>query len=220
MNPAGFLLHGLLHETNPAGMRNVPICLSAGLLFLSGCDKKPQAYEDLTVTETRRITTADEKVKLFATSDERFRDAKPSPVKGDLPDGWRTAPPRQFRDLNYRFGQSGKGEAWVSLVGGTVLDNVNRWLGEFAKPHVDQAGLDALEHADAAGGHGVWVEAEGTYGTSMGGEPQSDFALAGVVVLVNGKILTVKMVGPKEEVAAARAQLKQLVSSLSLTGAE
>lgn len=220
MFPAGFLLHGLARETNPAGMRNVPICLSAGLLFLSGCDKKPEAFEDLTVTETRRVTTADEKLKLFATSDERFRDAKPGPVQADLPDGWRTAPANQFRALNYRFGDSGKGEAWVSIVGGSVLDNVNRWLGEFGKEHVDQAGLDALEHADAAGGHGVWVTAEGTYTGAMGAAAQSDSALSGVVVSVNGKILTVKMVGPKDEVANAQPQLKQLVSSLRLTGTE
>lgn len=201
-------------------MRNVSICLSAGLLFLAGCDSKPTTHEEMTVTETRRITTADEKQKLFATSDERFRDAKPSPVKGDLPDGWRTAPPTQFRDLNYRFGESGKGEAWVSLVGGSVLDNANRWLREFANPEVDQAGLDALEHADAAGGHGVWLEAEGTYSGAMGAAPQQDFALAGVIVAVKGQILTVKMVGPKDEVAAARPELKQLVASLSLVGTE
>jgi len=189
-------------------------------LFLSGCDRKPEAFEDLTVTETRRVTTADEKLKLFATSDERFRDTKPSPVQADLPEGWRTAPPNQFRMLNYRFGDSGKGETWVSLVGGSVLDNVNRWLGEFAQTHIDQAGLDALEHADAAGGHGVWVTAEGTYSGAMGAAPQADFALSGAVVSVNGQILTVKMVGPKDEVANALPQLKQLVSSLRLTGAE
>jgi hypothetical protein len=201
-------------------MRNVPICLSAGLLLLSSCDKKSVAFEDMTVTETRRITTADEKVKLFATSDERFRDTKPSPVLADLPDGWRTAAPTQFRNLNYRFGESGKGEAWVSLVGGSVLDNVNRWLGEFGQKPIDQAGLDSLEHADAAGGHGVWITAEGTYSGAMGAEPQSDFALAGAVVSLNGQILTVKMVGPKDEVASAKPQLKQLVASLRLAGTE
>lgn len=201
-------------------MRNASISLLAGLLVLSGCEKGQKAGGEVTVTEKRRATTADRKITLFATSDERFRDAKPSPVEADLPEGWRTAAPSQFRMLNYRFGNSGNGEAWVSLVGGSVLDNVNRWLREFGQPEVDQAGLEAMKHADAAGGHGTWVEAEGTYQGAMGASPKEGFGLAGVVVSVNGKILTVKMVGPKDEVIAARPQLEKLVSSLRLTGAE
>ena len=193
-------------------MRNASICLLAGLLVLPGCEKP----KEVTVTETRRLTTADGTPKLFATSDERFRDAKPSPVTADLPEGWRTAPASQFRMLNYRFGESGKGEAWVLLVGGSVLDNVNRWLKEFGKPPVDQAGLDALKHADAAGGHGVWVEAEGDYSGAMGAPQQTGYALAGVVVSVGGKLLTVKMVGPKDEVAIARPALEKLVASLRI----
>ena len=213
---ARFHLHPLVPETNPAGMKNASMWLLAGLLVLPGCEKKAQGGDEVTVTETRRLTTADEAPKLFATSDERFRDAKPSPVKGDLPEGWRTAPPNQFRMLNYRFGDSGKGEAWVTLASGSVLDNVNRWFGQFGKPAIDQAGLDAMEHADAAGGHGVWVEAEGEYNGGMGAPPQSGFALAGVIVAVNGQILTVKMIGPKDEVINARPALEKLVASLTL----
>lgn len=194
-------------------MRYASLCLSAVVLAVAGCEKPAE----ITVTETRRATTADGTPKLFATSDERFRDAKPSPIKADLPDGWRTVASSQFRMLNYRFGESGRGEAWVSLVGGNVLDNVNRWLGEFGKQPVDQAGLDSLKHADAAGGHGVWVEAEGTYKGAMvasGAPEQSEFALAGAVVAVKDQILTVKMVGPKDEVALAKPALEKLVASL------
>ncbi len=209
---ARFHLHAVARETNPAGMRNASICLLAGLLLLPGC-KKPK---EVTVTETRRLTTSDASPKLFATSDERFRDAKPSPVTADLPEGWRTAPASQFRTLNYRFGDSGKGEAWVTLAAGSVLDNVNRWLGQFGKKPVDQAGLDAMKHADAAGGHGVWVEADGDYAGGMGAPDQTGFALAGVVVSIGGKILTVKMVGPKDEVANARPALEKLITSLRL----
>jgi hypothetical protein len=193
-------------------MKNASMCLLAGLLVLPGCEKP----KEVTVTETRRVTTADGTPKLFATSDERFRDAKPSPVTADLPEGWRTAPPSQFRMLNYRFGDSGKGEAWVLLVGGNVLDNVNRWLKEFGQPPIDQAGLESLKHADAAGGHGVWVEAEGNYQGAMGAPQQDGFALAGVVVSIGNQLLTVKMVGPKDEVANARPALEKLVASLRL----
>ena len=193
-------------------MRNASICLLAGLLVLPGCEKP----KEVTVTEKRRLTTADDAPKLFATSKERFPDPNPSPVTADLPEGWKSVASTPFRMLNYTFGSSGKGEAWVTVAAGSVLDNVNRWLKQFGQPPVDQAGLSLLPHADAAGGHGVWVVADGKYASGMDSAEQSDFALAGVVVAVDGKILTVKMVGPKDEVANARPALEKLVSSVSL----
>lgn len=199
------------------------MCVLVGLLILPGCEKKPKVHEAVTISETRRLTTADAKPKLFATSDERFQQtvSEAPSNQGDLgklvaetPTGWTTAPASQFRLLNYRFGESGKGEAWVSLSMGSILDNTNRWLKQFGKPALDQAGLEALKHADAAGGHGVWVEAEGHYESGMGAAGQEDSALAGVVVSVKGQILTVKMVGPKDEVTKAKPALERLISTL------
>lgn len=194
-------------------MRNASICLLASVLALSGCKKE----KEVTVTETRPLTTSDSAPKLFATSDERFRDAKPSPVKATLPEGWREVPGSQFRMLNYRFGASGAGEAWVTIASGSVLDNVNRWLAQFGAPPLDPAGLEKLKHVMIAGGEGVWVEAAGNYEGGMGAAAKSDFALAGVVAMINGKIVTVKMVGPKDEVAAAKPALETFVGSVRLS---
>ena len=46
-------------------------CLLASVVMFSGCEEK----KEITVTETRAATTRDVAPKLFATSDERFRDA-------------------------------------------------------------------------------------------------------------------------------------------------
>lgn len=186
--------------------------LIAGAVSLSACQKK----EAITVTETREPTTRDKSPKLFATSDERFRDAKPSPVKGDTPEGWLSLPPSQFRLLNYRFGESGMGEVWVSLSAGTVLDNVNRWLTQFGAAALDPAGLEKLPPATIAGSTGKWVEAAGEYASGMGAPPKPGFALAGVVTAINGQILTLKMVGPKAEVEAAKPVLEQFSKSLRM----
>ena len=168
------------------------------------------------VTETRDVTTRDKPPRLFATSDERFRDAKPSPVKGRAPENWLSVPATQFRLLNYRFGESGHGEVWVTLAAGSVLENVNRWLGQFGATPINQAALDDLRKIPIAGGSGVWVEAEGEYASGMGSPPKPGFALAGVVASLRGEILTVKMVGPKAEVEAARADLENFAKSLEL----
>ena len=179
--------------------------------MFSACEKK-----EVTVTETREATTRDRSPKLFATSDERFSDAKPSPVKGDAPDGWLPLPASQFRLLNYRFGDSGMGEVWVSLAKGTVLDNANRWLGQFAATKLDAAGLEKLPAVTIAGTTGKWIEASGDYVGGMGTDPKPGFALAGVITTVNGQILTLKMVGPKAEVDAAKPVLESFGKTLRM----
>jgi hypothetical protein len=170
----------------------------------------------MTVTETRAITTRDTPPKLFATSDERFRDAKPSPVKGETPEGWLALPPTQFRLLNYRFGQSGQGDVSVSIAAGSVQDNVNRWLKQFAAAALDAEGFGKLRGVSVAGTTGVWVEAEGVYSGAMGAEPKPGFALAGAVASINGRIVTVKMVGPKAEVEEAKPVLEKFAAGLKM----
>ena len=187
-------------------------CLLASILIVSGCEEK----KEVTVTEVRKETSRDGNPKLFATSDERFRDAKSSPVTGKTPDGWLALPATQMRLLNYRFGESGTGGVWVSISQGTVLDNVNRWLKEFKVSPVDEAGLAKLPAAMLAGSPGVWVSAEGDYKGAMVTEAQAGFALAGVIASVGGQILTVKMVGPKAEVQAAKPALEAYIGSIRL----
>lgn len=181
--------------------------------MFSSCEEK----KEITVTETRAATTRDEAPKLFATSDERFRDAKPSPVKGATPAGWLAIPATQIRLLNYRFGESGMGEVWVSISQGSVLDNVNRWLvTQFGAEPVDAAGLTKLPSVTLAGSTGVLVTAAGDYAPGMGAPSKSGFGLAGVIASVGGQILTVKMVGPKAEVEAAKPALEAFTKSLRL----
>ncbi len=193
-------------------MKGRLLCLLASLAVFSSCEEK----KEVVVTETRAVTTRDQSPKLHASSDERFRDAKPSPVKGVTPEGWLALPASQFRLLNYRFGESGLGEVWVSLSAGSVLENVNRWLAQFGAPVIDQAGLEKLRSVPIAGGNGSWVEAEGEYASGMGAPPKPGFALAGVIASMRGEILTVKMVGPKAEVEAARPVLENFAKTLQL----
>jgi hypothetical protein len=187
-------------------------CLFASVVIFSGCEEK----KEVTVTETRKVTSRDGSPKLFATSDERFRDAKPSPVKADTPAGWLALPASQFRLLNYRFGESGMGEVWVSVSQGSVLDNVNRWLKQFGAEALDQSGISKLPAVTLAGSSGVWVTAEGDYEGGMNAPVKPGFGLAGVVTSIGGQILTVKMVGPKAEVEATKPLLETFVKSVRM----
>lgn len=181
-------------------------------LVFAACDEKTEVV----ITETRPVTTKDVTPKLNATSDERFRDARPSPVKGETPAGWQPLPPSQFRLLNYRFGKAGTGEVWVSLSAGSLTDNVNRWLRQFGVKALDDAGVAALRKMEIAGAQGVWVEAEGSYDPGMGMPGREDQALAGVIALIDGQIVTVKMVGPKSDVVEEKATLERYAKDLKL----
>lgn len=170
----------------------------------------------MTVEETRRSTSKDGTPKLFATADERFRDAKPSPVNDFAPENWLALPAAQFRDKNYRFGDSGLGEVYVSLTGGTVTENANRWASQFGREPFSAADIAALEKTRIAGAEGVIVEAIGTYTGAMGQGDRPDYALAGVIAEVDGKIITVKMVGPEAEVEKEKEKIPAYAASLSL----
>lgn len=189
----------------------IPMFIACSMLC--SCKKVPLV---VTSTETRELSTKDGPVKLNASSDERFRDSQPSPLQGDAPSNWLSRPASQFRLLNFAFGSSGTGEVYVSKSQGSVLDNVNRWMKQFAQPNLDDTGLEKLEKIALLGTEAVWVTAEGTYAGGMGKEPVEGFSLAGVVGRVGNDIYTVKMVGPKEEVAAEQEKLQAYVKSLRI----
>jgi hypothetical protein len=189
-----------------------PFIIGISLLCAS-CEKDSALME---VEDTRPLTTKDRDPKLFATSDERFRNAQPSPVKGSPPENWLALPPAQFRELNYRFGASGMGEVYVTLASGSVADNVNRWRGQFGVAPFTPEEFDAAEKTPIAGTEGIWVEASGEYASGMGAPAKPGYGLAGVIAQVDGKILTLKMVGPQAEVEAERAALKTFAASLGM----
>ena len=189
-----------------------PIILGICLLCAS-CEKDSAPVQ---VEETRPLTTKDSDPKLFATSDERFRNAQPSPVKGSPPESWLVLPPAQFRELNYRFGESGMGEVYVSIASGSVPDNVNRWRGQLGAAPLAPDEFDAAQKTPIAGMEGVWVQASGDYASGMGTPAKRGFGLAGVIAQMGGRILTVKMVGPEAEVEAEKPALKAFAASLEI----
>ncbi len=193
-------------------MTTRPFILGISLLCAS-CDKDSAPLQ---VEESRPLTTKDIEAKLFATSDERFRNAKPAPVKGVPPEKWLVLPAAQFRELNYRFGASGTGEVYVTLASGSVGDNVNRWRGQFGLEPFTPAEMEAAQRTPIAGTEGIWVEGAGEYASGMGSPPKPGYGLAGVIAQVGDRIVTVKMVGLAGEVEAEKPALKAFAASLEM----
>lgn len=186
------------------------VAILTALVLLPSC-RKPK---EVVVTETRRVTVKDQAPRLNASSDERFRNTLPSPMTAPTPEGWRQVPATEFRLLNYRFGDEGRGEVYVSVARGSLLDNLNRWLRQFNLEPIDQSTLETWGKVPVGpDSQGVWVEAQGTYAPGMGKPPVADQALAGIIAKADGGVLTIKMVGPKEEVEAQKSVLKSFAAS-------
>jgi hypothetical protein len=191
----------------------IRLCILGISLLCASCDRDSTPLQ---VEETRPLTTKDHAPKLFATSDERFRNAQPAPVKGTPPENWLVLPSAQFRELNYRFGASGTGEVYVSIASGSVADNVNRWRSQFGLAPFAAEEFDAALKTPIAGTEGVWVEASGEYASGMGAPAKPGYGLAGVITQVDGKLLTLKMVGPEAEVEAEKPALKTFAAGLEM----
>ncbi|MFK7849692.1 MAG: hypothetical protein AB8D78_01840 [Akkermansiaceae bacterium] len=196
-------------------MKATFLAISAICLLFTACEK---AEDRVLIEETRPKTSKDGDPRMFASSDERFRDTKPSPIAGNPPENWLKLPASPMRVSNYRFGESGLGEVYASLSSGGVQENVNRWLKQFSLDALGAEEFAAMETLDVAGTKAVWVEAEGTYDPGMGREAKPGYGLAGIISEVNGRILTVKMLGPKPEVEAEKDRLRMYLETLELTG--
>ena len=202
-------------------MRTVFVILGAAAA-LTSCKR-----EEVTATGKRELTMREENLVLDADNDARFGQTMPRPpapnpgeapkspfVAGVVPEGWEEAPGSVFRLLNYKFGTAG--EAYLSVSRGGVLENVNRWLGQFGVDSVDAEGLAAMEKVQLPEHEGVWVKADGKFGGAMGKQAQDDWSLRGIVTDGPKGLVTVKMLGPTEEVRAEEERLRAFVAGLAL----
>ena len=190
------------------------IAISLVSLCFVGCRHKEPM--EVTSNETRPLSTRDGEIKLDATSAERFGVTQQTSASVTFvdaaPSDWKSQPATMFRLKNYSFGTAG--EVSLSQSQGTVLDNANRWLGQFEAEKLYDESLTKLPTETFLGTQAAWIEAQGTYNPGMGKSAASGYALAGVIAEVNGSIVTVKMVGPVAEVEAQKQALRAYLASV------
>src|SRR5581483_4510515 len=140
--------------------------------------------------------------------DEKPAGHEPPPSDGPKlnfasPPEWKDEGEKPMRLASFKAGAGT--ECYVSAfpgdVGG-VAANVNRWRSQLGQPPLDDAGVAALQKVKFLGQDSPLVEIAG------------DQALLGVMAPKQGYTIFVKMVGPKNEVAAERARFLAFVSSV------
>ncbi len=135
-----------------------------------------------------------------------------------VPEKWRTVPnPSTMRIATYRVPAApGAEEAEMSVAraGGSVDDNIERWVGQFQEAAKETRAVKKV--------HGVKVtivELGGTYlgGGAMGGAPVSHtgWSLLAAIVESAGSPYFFKLTGPAATVRAARPAFDALVESVA-----
>ncbi len=131
------------------------------------------------------------------------------------PARWEAIPhPSAMRVATYRVpkvaGDVEDGELSVTRAGGDVEQNLTRWVQQFDEP----SRASARRATKLVGTLKVHtVDLAGTY-TTMQGDMEQGFALAGAIVESPAGLHFFKLTGPAKTVAAARAELDALVASL------
>lgn len=196
--------------------------------FLAGCGE-PGAIK---ITEVREIDPdfEFERPALAESDASRFRyrvrsDEEASPAETtatqltwETPEGWKQFPTSSMREANLRFGPNNEGECYVtrlSGMGGGLTPNVNRWREQMGAEPLSDEEVAALPKKSLFGQPATLVSVDGTY-TGVAGGGKEDSRLHGLILYINGAMVTVKMTGPRELVMENEARFDAFCASLDV----
>ncbi len=141
-----------------------------------------------------------------------------TPLGLQAPPHWVEKPERPMREVTFAPNGGLKTEVYVSILGGDgggLAGNINRWRGQMGQKLLSDAEIAELPSIEVMGRAGVYVEIKGDF-TPMSGESGKDFMMLGVVRLLEGRCLFVKMTGPVDEVTNEIEHFRKFCQSLSL----
>jgi hypothetical protein len=186
---------------------------------LTGCDDRG----DDRAIETVKTVKA-QPANLDATSAERFgyRSDPSAEAAGrptfvyETPTGFEPVPTTPLRVVNFKVDGDSGVECYLSPVDSNdVVANVNRWRAQMRLDPLDAKAIEALPRTNLLGLTGTLVDIEGTY-AAMGSAPKADYGLLGIFAAMPGAGMSLKMIGPKADVVAARERFLELANSLRI----
>lgn len=180
-----------------------------GLSCFSGmmvsCKQLPKEME---VVERRDLCQYDD-ISVFKNNYES--------LVGTQPLDWRRVNRTEFRILNYAARESTQ-IAVGQVDGGGVLGNLNRWKREFEQEVLeDVSGLETITMFGVR--EAQVIQLRGTFQKKMSGMPvkAEGWAVTGIICDVfGGSLITIKMMGPEDEVEAQQENLMNFAKSLGI----
>jgi hypothetical protein len=136
----------------------------------------------------------------------------------DVPARWVPEPGSGMRLVTFRIGEV---ECYVVVLGGNgggIVGNIQRWVGQLGLELPSEADVAAMPLVEVLGVQAPLLEATGSY-TGMGSaQAVENTTMLGLPCLISGRAVFVKMLGPKDEVAAQRDNFLSFAGSLTLDG--
>jgi hypothetical protein len=130
-----------------------------------------------------------------------------------LPKGWVALPPMQAVEAGFGVGGDPDARMTLSLAGGALADNVNRWRRQMGLGPASDEEIEALPRHEVLGQDAVLVDLEGAF-QGMRGQTLSEARLLGLVVQRPGQSVFLKLLGPTRVVEAERERFFAFASSL------
>lgn len=133
----------------------------------------------------------------------------------DVPTGWTDVGASSMRIINLTA--PGQSQCYVIRLTGEAggrAANLNRWRGEVGLEAAEDAELDALPKVEFLGRSCSLLEVSGEY-AGMGGQAGSEMTVLGVVRIGTDSSLFVKMVGPKDAIAAEKQRFIEFLKSVA-----
>ena len=218
--------------------RRLALCflLLALLVPVPGCGDSESSYE---FTDVRERTQKTPLVPPGTTSADRFgmrghgsdphagmhaRDPhaglpgrKAAPFTWTTPADWEEVQGHAMRAATWRV--KGQPQTDCSLsrlpgVGGTMIDNVNRWRGQMGAAPLSAAEVEALPKKPLLGADAVYVDIEGRYAGMGGGTVVEKARMLGLLLKQPGSSIFLKFAGPADVVAANEAAFLALAASV------
>lgn len=142
-------------------------------------------------------------------------------VRLTAPDGWARQKPRsEFIQAEFALprseGDSADGRLTVSMAGGSVEDNIDRWRGQFSQ----QLAKESQEQIKVQDVDVSLVDFSGTYNDQRGAfaplTETPNYRMLGAIIPVDGQLHFIKLYGPEKTIADHAEEFRGFVQSLQL----
>lgn len=131
----------------------------------------------------------------------------------DLPVGWVPLPPMPAVEAGFGVGGDPDARMTLSLAGGDLADNVNRWRRQMGLGPASDVEIEDLPRRSVLGQEAVLVDLEGSF-QGMRGQTLADARMLGLVVARSGQSVFLKLLGPAAVVEAERERFFAFAESL------
>jgi len=159
-----------------------------------------------------------------------FSGHEQAPAPGELsfkvPEGWiEEQPSSGMRKAQFRLPGDGGNDAELAVfsgIGGSVEQNVDRWINQFSRPDGSSLGDSAeIIHREVHGMRVTLVDASGTYTGSMstmnaGGGAKDDYRLLAAVIETPSAPWYLKLTGPCKTVDRWESAFMEYVESAEI----